>query len=372
LNGVAVTRIHLEEDTARSQHDPKTGVTLVDFNRAGVPLMELVTEPVIHSAIDAGNFARELQLLLRYLGAGYANMEKGEMRVEANISVGKAGQLGTKVEVKNLNSFRSVERAIEYEVKRQSDLIDSGGTVVQETRGWDEGAQTTFAQRIKEGSADYRYFPDPDLPKLLCSALQGLTEAEIKATLPELPAKRYERYTALGLVADDAGQYVREPKLGDFFDAVIGVGGWSDQVSIRLASNYLATDLVKLYRDNEKTETEVKEIWAIKPEEFAELINMILDKKLSSRGAKDILAIMFKKGGMPSLIAEREGLHQKTSESDLLPVVQKVIAENSTVAEAFKAGKQESLQYLIGQGMKATKGSADPRVLQDMFIKQLA
>ncbi|HEY4493117.1 MAG TPA: Asp-tRNA(Asn)/Glu-tRNA(Gln) amidotransferase subunit GatB, partial [Candidatus Paceibacterota bacterium] len=198
LNGVALTRIHLEEDTARSQHG-STGspqdagdFSLIDFNRAGLPLMELVTEPVMHDAKTAGNFARELQLLLRYLGASEANMEKGQMRVEANISVaqnvnGKAQKLGTKVEVKNINSFRAVEKAIEYEVKRQIEELEGGGVVVQETRGWDDAKGKTFSQRKKESSHDYRYFPEPDLPKLKLSEVAEFTTEGLKKGLPELP-----------------------------------------------------------------------------------------------------------------------------------------------------------------------------------------
>ena len=206
LKGVEVTRVHLEEDTARSQHEGDK--SLVDYNRAGVPLMELVTEPVIHDAATAGAFARELQLLLRMLGAGEANMEKGEMRVEANISVSNTDKLGTKVEVKNLNSFRSVERAIDFEVKRQIELIESGGQVVQETRGWDEAKQQTFSQRKKESSHDYRYFPDPDLPKLLVSEIKEFSNESLKAELPELPWAKRERYISLGLKAEDAEVFV--------------------------------------------------------------------------------------------------------------------------------------------------------------------
>src|SRR3989344_2323345 len=372
LNQVAITRIHLEEDTARSQHDPKTGATFVDFNRAGVPLMELVTEPVIHSAADAADFARELQILLRYLGAGDANMEKGEMRVEANISVAPEGGLGTKVEVKNLNSFRSVERAIEHEVKRQIEVISQGGTVAQETRVWDEAAQKTFSQRIKEGSADYRYFPDPDLPKLVLSALSGLSNTtEIAATLPELPKTRYERYIRLGIAKDDAGMYVREPALGGFFDTAVKTGGWSDPAAIRLASNYIATDLTKMLRDSEKRETGIEANSAISPENFAHLMQMVLDKKVSSRGAKDILSIMFREGGSPQVIADKHGLNRKGDSTDLLPIVQKVIKENTSVAEAYKAGKIEVIKFLVGQGMKATKGAADPQALRELFIKAL-
>ena len=192
LAGVAITRVHLEEDTARSQH--MDTYSLIDFNRAGVPLMELVTEPVIHDAATAQHFAQELQLLLRTLGVSDANMEKGEMRVEANISVSKDATLGTKVEVKNLNSFRSVAGAIEFEIKRHIEALETGGKLVQETRGWDESKGITFSQRLKESSHDYRYFPDPDIPKFNLSHVAEFSAKNITATLPELPWEKRERY----------------------------------------------------------------------------------------------------------------------------------------------------------------------------------
>ena len=371
LNGIAVTRVHLEEDTARSQHAQNTGKTLVDYNRAGVPLMELVTEPVIHSAEIAANFAKELQLVLRYLGAGEANMEKGEMRVEANISVAPEGQLGTKVEVKNLNSFRSMERAIDYEYRRQSKLLADGGVVRQETLGWDEAAQKTYPQRIKEGSADYRYFPDPDLPKLVTSQCVGFSKDEIAQGLPALPQERRNRYLELGITADDAELYVREPFFGDFYDSVIAVGGWTMPEQFKLASNYVATDIVKLCRDYEKTETKTTENLSVSPQNFALLVDMLCKKEVSSRGAKDILAIMFRDGGSPTLIAERENLYQRGETDDLLPVVRKILADNSAVAESVRSGKQEAVQFLVGQGMKATKGSADPIALRELILKEV-
>src|SRR3989344_5067201 len=204
LDRVEVTRVHLEEDTASSMHEEGIGTT-IDYNRAGVPLMELVTEPVIKSSKQAGDFARELQTLLRYLGASDANMEKGQMRVEANISIAPAGERGTKVEIKNLNSFRAMERAVEYEIKRQTAALEKGEPVVQETRGWDEGKQATFPQRIKEGSADYRYFPDPDLPSLKLSELPELSTASLSATMPELPWARRARYLGLGIKSEGRG-----------------------------------------------------------------------------------------------------------------------------------------------------------------------
>lgn len=370
LNGVKVTRIHLEEDTARSQHDAKTGATLIDYNRAGVPLMELVTDPVIHSPEEAGNFAREFQLLLRYLKAGEANMEKGEMRVEANISVSRGEKLGTKVEVKNLNSFRSMERAIAFEVKRQSDILESGGAVSQETMGWDEVTQKTYPQRVKEGSADYRYFPDPDLPKLLRSNLPGQGDAEISSGFPELPAVRRSRYIDLGVSGDDANLYVSEGQFGDFYDRV--VIALSGPGLAKLASNYVATDLVRLVRDIEKRDSEMIINSPVFSDNFAKLIKMAASAEVSSRGAKDTLALMVKEGGGdPATIAEREGLYQKGSEDEILTVVQKVIADNPSVVEQFKKGKTESLQFLLGQGMKVTRGSANPQVLRSILEREL-
>src|SRR3989338_5591340 len=241
LGGVALTRIHLEEDTATSEHE-MGDYSLVNFNRAGVPLMELVTEPVMHSAKEAGDFARELQLLLRCLGASEANMEKGEMRVEANVSVGRDNELGTKVEIKNLNSFRAMERAVEHEIKRQSDLLERGGTVLQETRGWDEAKHATFSQRVKEGSADYRYFPDPDIPALRLDEISEFDGQRLASELPELPWRRRKRYLDLGLKADDAGMFVRRPGFGALFDrATEGLPLGDERIGI--CANYLANNI---------------------------------------------------------------------------------------------------------------------------------
>ena len=219
LNGIKITRVHLEEDTATSIHD-RGDYSLVDFNRAGVPLLELVTEPVIRNAKEAGDFAREFQLLLRYLGIAKANMEKGEMRVEANISVNdKEGVFGTKVEVKNLNSFRAVERAIAYELERHEHVLESGQRIIQETRGFDENTGETFSQRAKEESHDYRYFPDPDLPKLKISEMPELNSEAIRASLPELPKEKRERYKkAWGLKEEAVEIFVGNPELSNLFE----------------------------------------------------------------------------------------------------------------------------------------------------------
>lgn len=363
LAGVAITRVHLEEDTARSSHEG--GKSLVDFNRAGVPLMELVTEPVIHDAKTAGDFARELQLLLRTLGASHANLEKGEMRIEANISVSKDDSFGTKVEVKNLNSFRSVERAIAYEIERQISVIESGGTVVQETRGWDEGKQQTFSQRLKEGSADYRYFPEPDIPKLKLSEVPEFSLATLTQSLPELPQARRDRYCAAGIKIEDAYFLSAAPERATFFDAVL-MQLKDDSEAVMLATNYIVSDLAGWYAKNGGAEFE-----HISPESLASLIYMIKRGDLSSRGAKDVLAVLAEKGGDPEQIARDAGVIQVSDPEALKEIVQGVVTEHSSVADEYRAGKEAVLQFLLGQTMKAAKGAGNPAVLRELLLAEL-
>lgn len=364
LNGVELTRIHLEEDTARSSHDVGTE-SLVDFNRAGVPLMEIVTEPVIHSAEEASAFAKELQLLLQYLGAGDANMEKGEMRVEANISVAPEGQRGTKVEVKNLNSFRAVERAIAFEVDRHIALIEGGGKVVQETRGWDEHKEETFSQRLKEESHDYRYFPDPDLPKLYISEIPDLNPEKIKADLPELPWIRRERMKKeFDLKDEDVEMFVKTKSWGDFFEKIAIL--LKDKKLVVSAANYINSDLAALVKN-------VPDRWSIapiSPESFAQLIEMTSRGDISSHGAKKILKVMFDGGGEPKVIAQEQGLIQESNEDALVLIVKKVIENNRTIFLEYKNGKQAALQFLIGQGMKESRGAGNPAVLSRLIQKE--
>lgn len=355
LAGVAITRVHLEEDTARSSHSDVG--SLVDFNRAGVPLMELVTEPVIHDAQTAGTFARELQLLLRTLGASHANLEKGEMRVEANISVSTDDTFGTKVEVKNLNSFRSVERAIEFEVARQIEVLEQGGTVTQETRGWDEDRQVTFSQRAKEGSADYRYFPEPDLPKLVLSELSWLAPDAIRASLPELPWEKRARYESQGAKPEQAAQLASSLEDSTFFDAVAAALA-PDRVP--LAANYLTTDVAGEYGK-------------LTPALFAELIEMLAANELSSRGAKDALLILREEGGDSArAVVERGGLLQVSDTESLRAAVREVLGANESVVSEYRAGKESVLQYLVGQGMKATKGAGNPGVIKELLVEELS
>ena len=343
LNGVKITRVHLEEDTARSSHDT-AGHSLVDYNRAGIPLMELVTEPVVENAQQARDFAKELQLLLRYLGVAEANMEKGEMRIEANISVSDTEKFGTKVEVKNLNSFKVVEKAIEYEIKRQIEAIENGEKIIQETRGWDENGQKTFSQRMKEGSADYRYFPDPDLPKLKISEIPEFSKENLKS--------------------EDLEMYISDDTYGKFFEN--SANELSDKELVKLASNYITSDIVGLKKDST-----IIGFGKIEINNFVELIKMVGGGEISSRGTKDILKIMFVDGGSPKKIAEEKDLLQKSNEGELEAVVLRIIEGNKTVVEEYRAGKESALQFLIGQGMRETKGSANPKILADLFKKNL-
>ncbi len=362
INGVKITRVHLEEDTANNKHD-RGNYSLVDFNRAGVPLMELVTEPVIHSAKQAGDFGRELQLLLRYLGVSEANMEKGEMRVELNISISDdPNKLGTKVEVKNINSFRAVERAAEYEIKRMTELLKNGkgDEIVQETRGWDENKQSTFSQRSKENANDYRYFPDPDLPKLYLS--KAFDIQKLKKELPELPNEKRTRYKAdYGIKDEDIEIYVTDMKLGSWFENVAKV--LNDKEKVRVASNYTTSDYLGLKKAN-------LEVRLPNVVNFAELINMVTEGKISSRAAKDILAMIVIKDESPMKIATEKDLLQKNDEGALKEIVQKVIDSNPEIVKTYKGGKENALMSLVGQIMKETKGSVNPAMVQKI-LKEL-
>lgn len=362
LAGVDITRVHLEEDTANSKHD-KGDYTLVDYNRAGVPLMELVTEPVIHSAEQAGNFARELQLLFRYLAVSEANMEKGQMRVEANISISDdPARFGTKVEVKNLNSFRSAERAIEFELERMKNLLEEGkgNEIVQETRGWDEVKQRTFSQRSKENAADYRYFPDPDLPKMKLS--EAFDMESLRAGLPELPSMKRVRYSeAYGLKDADVELYVIDTTLGAFFESV--AKNIENKDTIRTASNYILSDIVGLMKTNDVAK--LPDISA-----FATLMHMIEKGELSSRGAKDILAVLMTDGGDPEILAKEKGLLQQNDEGAIKAIAQNVLDNNASVVEEYKNGKENLLQFLVGRVMKESKGSANP-AMASKLLKEL-
>lgn len=347
IAGIPLTRVHLEEDTAKSLHDfnqqetrdKKQENSLVDFNRAGVPLMELVTEPAMHDAETAGNFARELQLLLLYLGISHANMEKGEMRVEANISVSRDDKLGTKVEVKNLNSFKSVEKAIKYEYDRQVGLLEAGDKVVQETRGWDEDKQETFSQRAKEESHDYRYFPDPDLPKLFISEIPEFSTEKLKESLPELPAEKRVRLLGLGIKEGNVEVFINNFDKSDFLERVLEELEGTDLADT--VSNYIVSDLKTF----------------ISAESFAEVMRMLAGEEISSRAAKDILIKLQEQDGNPREIAEKNNLMQLSDRGELEKLAQ----------EAMKESPDAPAPYIVGQALKKSGGRANPKILKEII-----
>jgi len=362
IAGVKITRVHLEEDTARSVHD-QGEESLVDFNRAGVPLMELVTEPVIHDAKQAGDFARELQLLLRTLGVSDANMEKGEMRVEANISVSKTEELGTKVEVKNLNSFKSVEAAITYETKRHIEALEEGGVISQETRGWDENKGKTFLQRSKETAQDYRYFPDPDIPKFQRSLIEEFSDSRISENLPETPYNKRSRLSQAGLSEKQIEVIISDLDRCKFFDEVISK--FEDAAQVPLAANYFTTDILSMI------DGEAADLKSGHADSFADLVALAFKQEITSRVAKDLLREVVFEGKDAHELASQRGLLQQNSEEALVAVIESIINENPAVVTEYKAGKEASIQYLVGQGMKATKGSANPGLLLKLLKDKL-
>jgi len=358
---IRITRVHLEEDTGKLIHEKDC--SLVDFNRAGIPLMELVTEPDITSAKEARRFAEELRLILRYLDVSDANMERGQMRVEANISLKKGSKLGTKVEIKNLNSFRSVEYGIDYEIQRQSELLKAGKKIIQETRGWHDLKEITFSQREKEESHDYRYFPEPDLPPL------NFTKKfiqEIKNTVPELPFDRRERFKKQFKLTDKEVEVLTQNKtLGEYFEKVMSKIG--DSKLAKLCANYLITDLQGLLKGKQVSSPDFK----ITPESFAEFIILLSQGKISSKIAKVVLQEMFSKGNNPSNIIKEKGLTQITDEKEIEKIVKEVIIKNPKAVEDFKEGKEAVLQFLIGQVMAQTKGKVSPAIANKILRRAL-
>ncbi len=385
INGreITIRRIHIEEDTGRLLHDPKGKYSLVDFNRAGVPLLELVTEPDLHSGEEVRKFGEELQMILRYLGISDADMQKGQMRVEVNMSLRKPGvELGTKVELKNINSFKFAAQAVDYEIKRQSQLLEEGKKVIQETRGWDEVKQKTFSQRTKEEAQDYRYFPEPDLPPI---DTKELRLEEIRSMLVELPQQRRERFKKLyGLPEHDIEVLTVNKQLGDYFEKIVSeLKEWhklvhlkkplpEDEVKlVKLAANYLITELAKLLYERGTGIEEIENI-KITPENFAEFIVRIYHQEISSSGAQVLLKEMFETGEDPSVIIEKKDLAQVSDVEELIVAAKEVIAENPKPVEDYKKGKKESLQFLVGQVMKKTRGKANPQVVREILERELS
>ncbi len=377
---IRITRIHLEEDTGRLIHFSHIGHSLVDFNRAGLPLMELVTEPDFRSGEEASAFAQELRLILRYLGVSDADMEKGQMRVEANISLklSDAKELGTKVEVKNLNSFKAVRDATDYEIKRQTEILNGGEKIVQETRGFNETKGETFSQRKKEQSHDYRYFPEPDLPPLKISS--DFFE-EVRSSLPELPGEKRSRFkNQYGLVEGHINIFVSNKNLAGFFENVVSellnfdkeepephVLKKEKQELITLAANNMLGDFSGLLNE---TSTDINDT-RISAEDFAELISLIHRDIITSRAAKEVLKEMWATGKDPSQIIKDKDLVQLQDTGELEIVAQKIIDENKIAVSDYKKGKIASLQFMVGQVMRETRGKANPEIISDILRKLL-
>ena len=368
-----ITRVHLEEDVAKLMHRAETfgeGYSLLDINRAGVPLMEIVGEPDLRSPEEARAYLVELHSILQYIGASEANMEEGNFRCDANISVRPRGQteLGAKVEIKNMNSFRSVFRALEYEAERQVEVIESGGRIVQETRGWVEANGVTVSQRVKEGASDYRYFPEPDLPPL---SISRQWVDDIAESLPELPHTRRQRFMdELGLPQYDAELLTASRDTADYFEAILAAAPSSGAASgtiAKAASNWMLGEMARLLNQSGLGIVETR----VAPKDVAQLQQMVEDSTLSSTMAKTVFEKMFETGESPKRIAESEGLVQISDTDAVLAAVLDAIESNPDPVQDYLGGKPQAMGFLVGQVMKATRGKANPRMASQMVRERL-
>lgn len=365
IKRIRIRRVHLEEDTGKLTH--VNNHSLVDLNRAGVPLLEIVTEADIHSAEEAYAYVSKLRQIVRYLGVGTGDMEKGAMRCEVNLSLTdpETGEWGVKVEIKNLNSFRSVRNAIEYEIERQAKVLDEGGTVEQVTMGWDENRQITFLQREKEGDTGYRYFPEPDLPPL---DLEPAWLDDIKARLPELPEAKLARYTGeYGLSNKEAVVLVEDRAVAAYFESVVAAADKSAGVTPKLISNWIAGEMFRLLSEQGVDIGAVK----IKPEHLLALIGLVNAKTINQPAAKKTFGVMFETGRPPQEIVEELGLQQISDKGELVTIAQQVIADNPDPVAQFQNGKDTAINFLVGQIMRATRGKANPKLAEQVLREQL-
>jgi aspartyl-tRNA(Asn)/glutamyl-tRNA(Gln) amidotransferase subunit B len=364
---IGITRLHMEEDAGKLVHggsDRLSGSTysLVDYNRAGVPLVEIVSEPDIRSGQEAAEYAQELRRILRYLGVSDGNMQEGSLRCDVNISVRPVGQqeFGTKVEIKNMNSFNAIQRAIEYEIERQIAAIESGERIRQETRLWEEASQRTISMRSKEGSSDYRYFPEPDLAPIEVSTQQL---EKWKSQLPELPAQKRHHYeNEFGLSAYDARVLTDERQIAEYFEAVLADGATAKQ-----AVNWIMGD-ISGYLNSKKLS--IEEI-ALKPSTLAELIALIEDGTISGKIAKDILPELLTEGGSAKELVERKGLIQISDTAAIEAIIEQVIQANPKELEQYRNGKTKLLGFFVGKVIKQTGGRADPKLTNQLLAQKL-
>ncbi len=389
---IKITRIHLEEDTGKLTHPAGKNYSLADYNRAGSPLMELVTEPIIKSAQEAKKFCQIYQRILRYLKISEADMEKGQMRCEANVSLQEKNKweykgggritpkgkykVNPKVEIKNINSFKAVEKAIEYEIKRQAEILDEGKKIIQETRGWNENKGQTVSQRSKEEAHDYRYFPEPDIPPLNINAKQL---KKIKAGLIELPKEKKQRFKKeYGFSDYDAEILTTDKHVADYTEQIISeLREWVESKGhnwetahtklAKLTGNWIGTELFKYLKEEKQKSADFK----ITPENFAEFISLIYEAKINSSAAQTILKEMLKTNDDPTNIMKAKKLEQIDSGEEIEQIIKNVITRNKKAVEEYKSGKENAIQFLVGQVMSATRGKANPQTAKEMLKRNL-
>jgi aspartyl-tRNA(Asn)/glutamyl-tRNA(Gln) amidotransferase subunit B len=361
---VRLTRIHMEEDAGKSLHEgfpDSDRRTYIDYNRSGVPLIEIVSEPDMRSSAEAAEFFSRLRAILVWLGVSDGNMEEGSLRCDANVSVRPTGQstLGTKAEVKNVNSFRHLEKALEYEIERQIDVVEGGGRVAQETRLWDSSSGRTFSMRSKEEAHDYRYFPEPDLPPLVVDEARI---ARVRATMPELPETRSRRFVEqYAIPAYDAGVLTQSAALADYFEATAA------KVNPKAASNWIMGEVLRTTKERGQ---EIEQV-PLRPDALAGLVALIERGTISNSVGKDVFAKMYDSGRSADEIVAAEGLAQIGDESQLLAIVRDVVGRHADAVTQYRAGKQQTFGFLVGQVMKGSKGKANPKLASDLLKREL-
>ncbi len=359
---IRINRIHIEEDAGKLVHDDYEGISMADYNRCGVPLIEIVTEPDFRSVEEVQDFVEQIALRLKYAGVCDARMEQGSMRVDVNISIMPEGStvFGTRAELKNLNSLKAIGRAIEYEINRQSEILDNGGTVVQETRRYNDNHGDTKALRSKEEAHDYRYFPEPDIPPVL---LSDEDMAAIRESMPEMPQMRFKRYTEkYGLPDDDSRLIISNKEFSDFYDETVKINPDYKQVS-----NMMLVELMRHLNESEKTVPKLP----FTPDDLAKLVKMSTDGVVSKNAAKDILKIMFDNGGSPMDIAEKNGFIMSNDTSGLEEIIDRVLEENLDSVESYKNGNAKIFGFIMGQVIRAAGKGANPKLAKDLLTEKL-
>ena len=358
---IRIRRVHMEEDTGKLTH-LEGGGTLVDYNRSGVPLLEIVSEPDIRSGEEARAYAMKIRQILRYLDVNSGDMEKGVLRVEPNISIRPRGSaaFGTRTELKNLNSFRSLADGTDFELARQAALLDAGGAVVQETRGWHDTRRETFSQRIKEEADDYRYFAEPDLPPLL---LDEAWIAAARAELPELPEAKLARYRDdLGLSAYDAGVLAEDRRVAGWFDTAVAAGG-----DPKAMANWILNDLFSLMNESGRSIDQL----VMQPQDLVALNKLVDEQVINSSTAREVLAEVFATGAAPAAVVEQKGLAQISDEAALIAIIAQILDENGGQVQAYQGGKDKLMGWFVGQVMRATQGKGNPELVRELLRRKL-